>query len=141
MNTIAALSILIVEDQPLQQKLLVELLHRWGCGSIAVVSDGVEAIEVLARLPVDVVVCDINMPNMNGSRFAVTQGELAHRTGHALPMLVWMSSEQRNVLDQHVMLARGAGFPGVCAYSKPPTACMVLEILKNALSFKDCGVM
>lgn len=141
MNTIARLSILVVEDHPLQQKLLVEQLHRWGCDSVAVASDGAEAIEVLARQPADVVICDINMPNMNGARFAVTQGELARSTGQALPMLIWMSSEDRNVLDLHVMLAREAGFPGVCAYSKPPTAPAVLQILKNALSFKDGGVM
>ncbi|WP_211454731.1 response regulator [Collimonas antrihumi] len=141
MNTIAELSILIVEDHPLQQKLLVEQLHRWGCNSVAVANDGVEAMRVLARSPVDVVVCDINMPNMNGPRFAVAQGELARSTGQALPMLVWMSSEDRNVLDLHIMLAREAGFPGVCAYSKPPTASSVLHILKDALSFKDGGVM
>jgi two-component system capsular synthesis sensor histidine kinase RcsC len=141
MNTIAELSILIVEDHPLQQKLLLEQLHRWGCGSVAVANDGVEAIEVLARLPVDVVFCDINMPNMNGAGFVVTQGELARSAGQALPMLVWMSSEERNVLDLHVMLAHEAGFPNVRAYSKPPTASTVLQILRNALFFKEGRVM
>jgi len=141
LNTIAKLSILIVEDHPLQQKLLTEQLHRWGCRSVAVANDGDEAIEVMARLSVDVVFCDINMPNMNGSCFAVKQAELARNAGQALPMLVWMSSEERDVLDFHVMLAREAGFPNVCAYGKPPTASTVLQILRNVLFFKEGRVV
>lgn len=137
MTTIAELSVLVVEDHPLQQKLLVGQLHRWGCCSVAAANDGAEAIEILARQPVDVILCDINMPNMNGSRFVVAQGELARNTGQVLPMLAWISSEESDVLDLHVTLAQQAGFPGVRAYSKPPTAATVLQILKNALSLKD----
>lgn len=133
MKTVADLPILVIEDHPLQRKVLCDLLYRLGCRAVVDASDGIAAMAVLARQPVDVIFCDINMPHMDGAQFAVAQGALARRTGQTLPILVWLSSQDKDVLDTHVLLAHAAGFPKVHAYTKSLTAGDASHLLANTL--------
>jgi CheY-like chemotaxis protein len=134
MKTVADLPILVVEDHPLQRKVLYDLLHRLGCRAVVGARDGIEAMAVLARQPVDVIFCDINMPHMDGAQFAVAQGALARRTGQTLPILIWLSMQDRDVLHTHVSLAHAAGFPRVHAYAKSLTADDASRLLTHALA-------
>lgn len=59
------LSILIAEDNPSNQRVLVEMLKRLGYRADAVAS-GVEAIQALQNRPYDLVLMDIRMPEMDG---------------------------------------------------------------------------
>ncbi len=133
-KAIAELAILVVEDHPLQQKLLVNQLLQAGCRAIKIASDGAEALEVMAQNPADLVFCDIHMPNMNGLQFVLAQGELARAAGQPLPMLVWMSSQEQQVLDAHALLAHAEGYRAVQAYPKPLTSCTVQQVLRRAIS-------
>ena len=60
-----ALRILLAEDNAVNQRLTVLLLEKWGC-SVMVVNNGKEALAVLARETVDLVLMDIQMPEMDG---------------------------------------------------------------------------
>jgi signal transduction histidine kinase/ActR/RegA family two-component response regulator len=60
-----ALRILIAEDNPSNQKVLVEMLKRMGYRSDAV-ADGREVIQALHRLPYDLILMDVKMPEMDG---------------------------------------------------------------------------
>lgn len=57
--------ILIVDDDEAIRDVLVHGIEHFGMGCVAV-NGGVEALEVLASTPIDVVISDINMPGMNG---------------------------------------------------------------------------
>lgn len=57
--------ILIVEDVPSQQKLLVKVLTKWG-HSVATADSGREAVDLVEREPFDVVLMDVQMPGMSG---------------------------------------------------------------------------
>jgi CheY-like chemotaxis protein len=61
------MNILIVDDQPTNLKLLRAQLEAEG-HSIVEAADGVEALQVLQREPVDALISDILMPNMDGYR-------------------------------------------------------------------------
>lgn len=57
---------LVVEDDPNERALLAGYLRVCGY-SVLTAKDGVEALEVLSREPVDLVVLDMRMPRMNGA--------------------------------------------------------------------------
>ena len=57
--------ILVVDDDPVIQKFLHEILTRSGYQVISA-GDGVEALTVLHNEPIDLMILDIMMPNMNG---------------------------------------------------------------------------
>jgi len=59
------LHILVVEDNPINQKVAAKLLERQG-HSVAVRSDGVQALEYLETTAVDLVLMDVQMPRMDG---------------------------------------------------------------------------
>jgi len=61
--------ILVVDDEDLIRDILKEGLVQAGydCSTAA---DGLEALEILEREPVDVVITDISMPNMDGMELA-----------------------------------------------------------------------
>ena len=59
------LKILLAEDNKINQKLALQLLKRMGYQA-DVVSDGLEAIEALQHQTYDVVLMDVQMPEMDG---------------------------------------------------------------------------
>jgi PAS domain S-box-containing protein len=59
------LRILLAEDHGINQKMVLMLLKRLGYDA-DVVSSGVEAIAALHRQPYDVILMDVNMPEMDG---------------------------------------------------------------------------
>ena len=61
------LNVLVVDDMPAIRRMLRQMLQHLGVkGDIREAGDGQEAWEVLQERPFDLVVCDINMPRMNG---------------------------------------------------------------------------
>lgn len=60
-----SLSILIVDDNTMNQNLLKHLFLEWGC-TFDIASNGLEAISHLELKKYDLVLMDIQMPKMNG---------------------------------------------------------------------------
>lgn len=58
-------NILIVDDNSTNRKLLREVLQAEGYSTVEA-DDGIEALSALEREPIDIVVCDVLMPNMDG---------------------------------------------------------------------------
>ena len=59
------LRVLLVEDTPVNQKLASMLLRKQGC-SVTLAEDGQQAVAAIARETFDVVLMDLQMPNMDG---------------------------------------------------------------------------
>ncbi len=59
------LNVLVVEDNPVNRKLAVRMLERMG-HTATVAGNGLEALETLERLTFDLVLMDVQMPQMDG---------------------------------------------------------------------------
>lgn len=73
--TTRALEVLVAEDDPVNRKLAVTLLHKHG-HRVTVANDGREACAWLDRRMFDLVLMDMHMPDVDG--FAATEAIRAH---------------------------------------------------------------
>jgi len=62
------LTVLIVDDSAIMRRMIVKALDIGGLklGQVLQADGGLQALAILNQQWVDVVLCDINMPNMNG---------------------------------------------------------------------------
>jgi len=58
-------NVLVVEDNPSNQKLIAIFLQRMGL-EVTLANDGLEAVEVCGQRTFDIILMDMQMPNMNG---------------------------------------------------------------------------
>jgi DNA-binding NtrC family response regulator len=58
-------NVLVVDDELNQRSALAGVIARWGYG-VATASDGSEALRMLKSFEADVVITDLNMPNLDG---------------------------------------------------------------------------
>lgn len=77
------LKILVAEDDPSTNKLLCAILRRAGYDPVPA-RDGQEALEILDHEHIDLLVCDVMMPRMDG--FALT--EMIREGGSMLPIIM-----------------------------------------------------
>jgi two-component system, sensor histidine kinase and response regulator len=126
---LAGLSVLVVDDNPINRRILREQLTRWNMNPTEVDSGraALEALSVSARAgqPFPLVLLDANMPDMDG--FAVTE-EIRRRPELAGTTLVMLTSSGQ---FGDVAKRRDAG---IGAYlSKPVKGADLLEAIIGAL--------
>ena len=79
-------TILVVDDSPTMRRMIMAALRGLGDVGFDQAASGLEAIERLALAPVDLVVLDLNMPDVHG--LEVLRFVRAHERFRALPVVV-----------------------------------------------------
>ena len=111
--------VLIVDDHPINRMLLSEQLGTLGY-QVKTAQDGVDALNVVSRSEIDIVLSDVNMPNMDGYRLTQRLRQL----GHAFPVV----GVTANALAEEKQRCMEAGMDN--CLSKPVT----LDVLKTTLA-------
>ena len=84
-------NILIVDDYAVTQRVLGHILKHGGYETFSALN-GLEAIEIFQEEVIDLVICDIAMPEMNG--IALLQHIRADANLNALPVIMLTASGQ-----------------------------------------------
>jgi len=85
-TTPGGLRILLAEDNPVNQKLVMRILEKRG-HSVVVVGNGQEAVDALEKEPFDLVLMDVQMPVMSGFEATAKLRERERGSGARLPVL------------------------------------------------------
>ena len=130
MSNAADLKFLIVDDFSTMRRIVRGLLKEMGCEKAEEAEDGAVALAAMKAQKFDFVVCDINMPNMNGFEFlkAVRADEsLKH-----VPVLM-VTAEARK---EDIVLAAQTGASGyiVKPFTKATLEEKVLKIVQKIAS-------
>jgi two-component system, chemotaxis family, chemotaxis protein CheY len=99
---------LIVDDSSVMRKIVERSLRQAGIELEKVVeaSNGAEALTALHDNPVDLILCDINMPVMDGLEFVRQSATVENAKGVPIVMITTEGSES------HVVQALSAGARG-----------------------------
>ena len=88
------LSILLAEDNPMNQKLATRLLEKRG-HTITTVNNGREAVEALNQNNFDLVLMDVQMPEMDGWKATQAIRRKEQATGRHIPILALTAHAMR----------------------------------------------
>jgi len=111
--------ILVVDDHPINRRLLADQLGSLGY-QCKTANDGVDALSVLAKNSIDIVLSDVNMPNMDGYRLT----QRIRQLGLSLPVV----GVTANALAEEKQRCIESGMDS--CLSKPVT----LDVLKQTLA-------
>ncbi len=125
-------SILIVDDSPTQRKQLVLMLEKAGC-YVLQSGDGQEALTQLHQHPeIKIIICDIEMPTVNGFEFLYTYRQDANFS----PVDVIMLTSRSGLKHRQMAFELGAR-----AYlTKPYSEQKLLSLLSDLISQKTTNV-
>jgi len=103
-----ALNILVVDDSTAIRKILIRVLRQTALaiGEIFEARDGVEALEIVRNNPLNLILSDINMPNLDGL------GLLAELKGsdqwRGLPVVMITTEGSEEKVSQAIRLGSAA---------------------------------
>jgi CheY-like chemotaxis protein len=116
-------SVLITDDDPRQRHDLCEMIESQGM-SVVPAESGEEALDILARESVDLLICDMYMPRMTGLETLT----LARQLAYPVPFIL-VSAE----VDQRLM-RRALEARAYAVISKPIGKQVLLYTMNRALS-------
>ena len=102
-QTFEGARVLLVEDNPVNQRLMCALLAR-ARAEVIVAGDGRQAIDAVARYPFDLVLMDVQMPEMDGLE-ATTAIRRTEVDGRRMPIVALTANAQSG--DREQCLAAG----------------------------------
>jgi CheY-like chemotaxis protein/HPt (histidine-containing phosphotransfer) domain-containing protein len=116
--------ILLAEDNPVNQAFALGILEQWG-HDVQLAVDGREALDFLKRETFDVVLMDVQMPNLDGMAATNTQRERETITGDRVPIVAMTAHAMQG--DRERCLAAGMDD----YISKPIRAAELRELLQK----------
>lgn len=112
--SLADLTIIILEDHEFQRNYLLLLLNQLGVGKLLEAEDGQTALDLISQHPVDIVICDLNLPGMDGAEFLHHLGKRGFDGG-----VVIASEEEAEVLEDGFRVAEVMGLRVIATVAKP----------------------
>ncbi len=92
-----AKTLLVIDDSATMRKIITRTIRKAGLSvddDIREAGDGNEALEKIDEAPVDLILCDINMPGMDGLEFVKKARELESCADTKIVMISTESAEE-----------------------------------------------
>ncbi|TNF41503.1 MAG: PAS domain S-box protein [Cytophagales bacterium] len=93
-------SILVAEDNSVNQILIRKFLTKWNTGSWVIASDGKEALEAYEKGDFDLVLLDLQMPELDGFEVANTIRGLNDERKSKVPILALTAASINEIKDE-----------------------------------------
>jgi EAL domain-containing protein (putative c-di-GMP-specific phosphodiesterase class I) len=117
MNVADGLIALVVEDDDFQRRTVARMLHSLGAREVQEVSDGRQALaSIQGAAPADLVVCDLDMPAMDGMEFMRHLGQ-----ANSAVSVIIASAQEPSLLNSVKKMAREYGVRLLGVIEKPVT--------------------
>jgi len=127
-----SLNVLLAEDSLVNQKLAIALLEKWG-HQVTVASNGREAVEAFAAGDFDVILMDVQMPEMDGLQATEAIRLHEHNLSEHIPIVAMTAHAMKG--DEERCLAAGMD-----AYiSKPIRAPLLFQKLADLCETKGAA--
>ena len=113
---------MVIDDEPFMCKLIVRVLNDLEIKGIIEAGDGLEALEKYKQVAtkLDLIICDLEMPNMNGFEFVASLRALPESMNNKLPVLIVTGHSDEEHVHQAVKL-------GINGFLVKPISKMALE--------------
>jgi len=131
MKNLIGMKILIVDDDPVIQKLIKNMLAKDGYENIQTAGSGEEALEMMKQNPPDLVVLDILMPGMQG--YEVCRKMRTNKATVHTPVLMMTGS----ILDKEKALEKSFKAGVTDFITKPIKTIELMARVKSALTVKQ----
>jgi len=118
----SSLHILLTEDNAVNQRVALRILQKAG-HSVAIAENGKVALRMLAEQPFELILMDLQMPEMGGFEATALIREKEKRTGRHIPIIAMTAHAMAG--DRERCLAAGMDN----YLSKPVAASMLLELV------------
>jgi two-component system chemotaxis response regulator CheY len=120
--------VLVVDDSPTMRRMIVTALRGLGDVKFSEAGNGLEALERMTLTPVDLMILDLNMPEMHG--IEVLQFVRSHNSYRDLPVIVLTTRGDESSRSE-------AAASGATDYmTKPFQARELFEAVRNLLPEK-----
>ncbi len=133
------LRFLVVEDNPMNQKLVAEMLGYWG-SDYNIANDGEQAIKLFEQNSYDIILMDINMPVMDG--YEATRQIRNHKwaTNKNIPIIALTAASLSSEIEE--MFAIGINHYITKPISSKELKNVILNIVSNSKekSFADQSI-
>jgi EAL domain-containing protein (putative c-di-GMP-specific phosphodiesterase class I)/ActR/RegA family two-component response regulator len=120
------LRVLVVDDDQFMVDVIVGVLRDAGLTSIEACGEGAAALDHLSVHLVDLLICDLNMPGVDGIRLMTQVASLASR-----PAVILFSGEDTRVLDASRQFAEAKQLTVLGVLRKPVERDSVMSLLKR----------
>ncbi|MBI5889491.1 MAG: EAL domain-containing protein [Nitrosomonadales bacterium] len=121
------LNFLVVEDDDFQRQMLANMLRSLGATSVIGAGNGKQALEIIRGVspsPVDIALCDLNMPEMDGMEFLRHLGQENHNVA-----VIITSAQDSKLLASVAKMTTMYGIKLLGAIGKPVMPTQLQELL------------
>ncbi|MBR7799635.1 PAS domain S-box protein [Undibacterium fentianense] len=108
------LHVLLLEDNPVDLELAATTLQQLGVAKITQCSEGAHALSMLRNHEPDILVCDLNLPGMDGISFLRLAAENSYKGG-----VILLSGADRSVMKAAESLVKAYGLHLLTSLNKP----------------------
>ena len=119
---IKKLKFLVIDDLPFTRQIIVRLLEELGVETVSVAADGAEGLTIFDDSVdgFDLIICDLEMPNMDGFEFVRNLREKAPLPNADVPVLIVTGHSEPEIVHRAVEA-------GIHGYLVKPVSKQALE--------------